>query len=870
MTNHPHDKHQHSAASEVLQESRNFLEWLFGPGWRDEVFVAHVVGGRGWQGCSWLGLENELGSLSPDEWGDLYYSVGAFPVGDVTPRRKERVTGVAGLVLDDVGTKGSGKILDKLDKHGAIGAKIETSEGNFHWVIKYADRLTSQRELALHVLLVNALAELGAADRLSDITRLMRLPAGRNTKPGRGDWPVRLTEMRGGAGESLSWLAMTVLAYMPDEGVDLSSEISTSPIDVDKWPDDLWNRVLAYLARETGTKAADLASGPGGLGPDYGYTAYLDAPDPWLKLQMEIASQLGWPAAEPGTTSGTVDCRCPFGDEHSTDDLIRYLGRGNWKCHHSSCGAAGRTNGDYKRELMRIWDEEIREDEDPGAGGLLARWTFEGAGAVGDEELDALGLSGVAAQVAASAGRVADLGVSGVSGVSGGLGGLLDRYVLVTSGPARAPGWWDTRTSRMLSGAQLEAAEDVLAVFEAGVAGKKAARHQMANAADVRVVDELGFEPGISGEYVCEETGARKLSTWVASRVSPVAEKPSVFLEHLDYMAGPSGTPQRDELENFLAWLIQKPREKCSRTVIMVGGQGVGKDLVVDCMAQVLGVHNVRHIRSDDLTSGYNDWQRARLVVVPEANAGQRYDVANALKAITGSGGGWVTINEKWMPKYSARDVAHFVMTTNDIGSVPIDKNSRRDLVVECPDQPHPDGAAYYSSVGPSLTGRGAGGDPKEIGRVLWWLKEKDISAYDPSEPAPMTSAKAHMSRSSHSDSVLAYIEALEDLGFSEDGLASVEDPFVLGSVLRRALVVRCNIRKESARALSKAMEDLGWVCLPDKIVGLDGKQSRVWVLKNTKNDFRNLANSDRQKMISKIAQVSAAIMGTPQQVSAL
>lgn len=887
-----HDNGKHNAerrSDQAIEACEEFLKWLFGDDWQDVSLTAAVTGGCGWFGGAWDETRAKIES-NPDQ--DLYYSIGCFPPGNVTPRHKTRVQSVAGLVLDDVGTKGAGDLLDELNSWDAVGAKIETSEGNFHWVMKYQQRLKSERELALHVLSVNALAELGVADRLSDVTRYMRLPAGVNSKPGRGGFRVRVTSFQPDFRCSQRVLVAEICERLGNAGlageIDHVGNQACMLNGVDGWPQDLFDRVADFLKQETSTSGAELAGNGTGQanvsGGSYGLFADLSDPDPWLTLQIKLAEKLGWPAPEDGSGFGTVDCRCPFANEHSSDELIRYLGNGHWKCHHSSCTGAGRTVGDYKSKLLELWDE-VKEPDDPSGRLVVTQRTFERAGA-------ASGLPSIVGGAIAendnhlelnkALADLSNLVVSGINkddepGQGNAPGGLLDRYVLVSQGQRGQPGWWDTRGQVLLSGSQLEAQKDVLEVYPAGKTGQKAARHQMANTEGIRVVSALGHEPGVSGEYVCPQTGLTKISMWSGPSVEPLAETPEMFLEHMDWLVGLQGTPQRDELENFMAWMVQNPKEKAARTVVMVGAQGVGKDLLVDMMGVCLGAQNVAHISAKDLIGDYNAWRQARLVCLPEVDAGARYSVVNALKSLSGSGGGWVTINDKFKPIYRARDVAHYWMTTNELSSLPIDLDGRRDLVVQCPDQAHPDGEAYYNRVFPSLTGQagvsGSGADPDEARRVLWYLREKiDLSGYNPSKPAPMTAAKKAMSRASHSDSVQELIEALEELGFSEEGLSGVVNPAeaLVGSrAVASALEVRARIKNPQgkARAFSRAMEALGWVQIGSQVRDTDGRVNRVWVLK-TNRMTPLLHPQHAQERQAAMAHSAAILVGKPQNLS--
>jgi hypothetical protein len=341
---------------------------------------------------------------------------------------------------------------------------------------------------------------------------------------------------------------------------------------------------------------------------------------------------------------------------------------------------------------------------------------------------------------------------------------------------------------------------------------------------------------------------------------------PTVFLEHLDYLVGPAGTYERDELERHMAWVVRNPTKKAARTVILLGGEGVGKDLVVDCFSEVLGRHNVDHVGADQLVGTFNGWQTKRLVVLSELDAGQRYSVANVLKRLTASGSGYATINEKYQRPYMARDVAQFWMTANEMDSLPISENSRRDLVIRCPDMPHKDGEAYYQRVAPALKY-----DAAEIGRVMWYLQSQvSLAGYDPDKPVGQSEIKTILSRASHSDGVLEFIEGLEALGISADGLEGVTDPtkaLIPSTVIRKGLEHRAGIKHAAgrSRALGKAMTAMGWVRTGKRVRDNHGDRVWFWAKKEALSDVP-MGNDDisTQARKNKFAEAEAAIMKIP------
>jgi hypothetical protein len=850
---------------------RKFLDWLT-DGKLDQVFLCSVNrGGTGWSGG---GVKDRVLGRAPD--ADHYYSLGIMPSGQVVPRREERAEGVWAAVLDDLGGKYPvGDLARELDNAGWVGAKIETSAGNFQWIMKYRDPVTGERGKTLHGFVQAGLAKLGLTDRLIDSVRLVRLPSGRNNKPGvgRDGFPVRLVEHDPDSNVCIMDLLWWVLDSLGENNLAelLSAEGLAWVGSVDGLPEEGWLSLKSELTRVLG----DVAAAGAGVGARE-YTGDVAHPDPWLRLIDEVSARKGWPMPEQ-VGDGLVDCRCPFGHEHSTDELIRYLGDGHFRCHHSSCQTAGRQVEDYRRELCRIWDDECRREDEPTGRLLVTQWMLENAESV-ENILATPGLMEAFDKITAET-DFGSLRVEALSGdvseaVSGEtlspeLQALCDRFVLVALGKRGDIGWYDRDVGVMLSSRQMEADPAVMRVFGAGRSGAKSARAQLGVLVSAGRMDHahgLGTDPTApEGALFKDDRGRTLINLWAGTSVVEVPERPDAFLEHMEFLFGPkgSGSAQRDEVENLLAWIIQNPGRKTARTLMMVGGQGVGKDLVVDCMGQLVGVGNYRVVRDAELASGFNEFQQARLVHVAEVDMGGRYGLVDALKRLTGSSaGGFVDVNPKYEEKRRVRDLAQYVLTTNNKASLPVDANSRRDLIVECPSSPHPQGAKYYDRIAPLLKGLGDAGQ-KELGRVLWYLRTQvDLTGYNPDAPAPDTQIKQAVSRASHSDSVQTLLDGLEALDIGEDGLKGDGKALITARALSGALIHSQGLHKREVapRALGKAMEVLGWEQCGKVITDHEGNRTRVWVHKSNKDDpdlhadgRDELASKRRKRRLKKI-----------------
>lgn len=225
------------------------------------------------------------------------------------------------LVVDDVGTKVS--VQGVAETLGMPTYSIETSSGNFQLGFVFTEPVTDR---AVAEGMVQALCR-AFTDDVAGVNRLVRLPVGRNTKPGK-DFLTRLV-----------FYNREVL-HTPESLIEKLGAVPVEAVDEDRKP---------FLPADQ---------------------------DPVLRA-FERMGMRYQNTREPGVYKIT----CPWVDEHTggRDDGTVYIAPAGYKCHHGHC--ANKTFADLRRELELSADDVddaiVRAALGVGTGGVQETPTTE-------------------------------------------------------------------------------------------------------------------------------------------------------------------------------------------------------------------------------------------------------------------------------------------------------------------------------------------------------------------------------------------------------------------------------------------------------------------------------------------------------------
>ena len=210
----------------------------------------------------------------------------------------------------------------------------------------------------------------------------------------------------------------------------------------------------------------------------------------------------------------------------------------------------------------------------------------------------------------------------------------------------------------------------------------------------------------------------------------------------------------REELLDWLAWLVQRPDQKLMFAPLLIGPHGTGKSWLADLMYVILGPWNVSTPRKKSIVRDFNGWL-ARVLLVSIHELKGSANLAEDLKEYITQD--MVEINLKGIEAFRIENFANFLCISNHDDAIPIEPGERRYLVIRCASVPRyalpkacgekpftPTSASndYYKRL---WDGKGTAENPgDEARRVYSWLLARDIKL-DGKGTAPETEARSDL-----------------------------------------------------------------------------------------------------------------------------
>jgi len=675
-------------------------------------FPGNWTGGRG---------AANLSRLSADA-ANLFFCIGEIGSGEV--RRSS--TGVERqhlLIVDDIGTKVDPAEWDVLFALGMpkpcfrIETSIEPSgDANAPWTSNqtWVWMLDTPIGRGSHdvadwdglALLRAHLAERKLTDNVMDEARYVRLPMGWNskekyagmTRSGTGPWP------------SCSLVGGEALATYEAGGIwgGVPLEVLGRGLLGDGW--------RAVPLPKGAITSASLMSGAGGA---LVRTATMDYPEPLILLAQELGMN---PVAS--TRAGVVEALCPNIDAHGDrpETGFAFLGSGLSQCSHASCQEL--RSADFQAMMVEKYDTNVAAVVGAGltfvgpqsGAGFLAAAAFADAasagiaGGAGDQDVEGMAESmrGRAAVRAASADE--------------GMAQLALRFVWCN--PLDV--FYDTVMRRVVTPKAFDTHKDVLPWIEAGGSGKKRAFNVLINRDDVQFADGMAYVPGETAAIVDlpGENGVigPHINTWVPSDVRRVAGVPTRWLELVEHVI--PCPLHRNFYLDWLAYVLQNPVGRTPLIPLIIGGQGIGKDMFFDAFRRVLGAHNCAGVDAARMANQFNEWMQTRVAYSSELQLPADGKLYNKIKEWTGMGVSRLEINAKYQRPYNIDSCLVFFAFSNGLDSVRgLEADDRRWVIYQSPAEKND--KSFYAAMANDLESAG------ELGRVMDFLLSRDLSKFD-------------------------------------------------------------------------------------------------------------------------------------------
>ncbi len=187
------------------------------------------------------------------------------------------------------------------------------------------------------------------------------------------------------------------------------------------------------------------------------------------------------------------------------------------------------------------------------------------------------------------------------------------------------------------------------------------------------------------------------LNLWIGPTISPKAGGwPLIKAFLLEVIC--DGNPKHyDYLICFIAHALQKPWEKPGVTLILVGGQGIGKGTLGRIVRAIWQSTYLHVYKTANVTGSFNaDMERTFIVFLDEALfAGDRAS-SDALKSLVTEE--IIHINEKHQPSRQIKSYHRFIIATNAEHVKHTDRDDRRDFVLKVADG-HKGDTGYWDKL---------------------------------------------------------------------------------------------------------------------------------------------------------------------------
>jgi hypothetical protein len=279
-------------------------------------------------------------------------------------------------------------------------------------------------------------------------------------------------------------------------------------------------------------------------------------------------------------------------------------------------------------------------------------------------------------------------------------------------------------------------------IADAGASGRKTASNMLVNSGLVTQVAGVTYLPAkdVLTSWTHDGRTALYYNRWHdAQEVLPDSVTDAdirTWLDHVEYLFPDSA--ERGVLFDWMAHCVQKRGVKIRWAPLIIGGQGVGKDLMILPLARYLA-HNYSEVGPDRLFQQFNGFLERELIVVQEMSRFDKIDAYEKLKAlVAGTAGGTVRVEKKFQEAYEIPNVTNFLFFSNHTDAVRIEADDRRFFVMQTDAQPKsPD---YYANLSEQFYMAQSGWR-----KVIRWLMQRDLSVFKTHQCPPPTDAKQQM-----------------------------------------------------------------------------------------------------------------------------
>ena len=193
------------------------------------------------------------------------------------------------------------------------------------------------------------------------------------------------------------------------------------------------------------------------------------------------------------------------------------------------------------------------------------------------------------------------------------------------------------------------------------------------------------------------------------------------FEEHIKLLCNNDITAS-NYLIKYIADLIQNPDILPGVAIVMCGGKGVGKDLLIDILIKLIGHDYTTRTQSfNSLFGNFNSGVKNKLLIqLNEVSGNDGYKQKEDLKVFLTQK--TVDINEKMLKPYTLNNYARLFMCTNNNNPVEITPDNRRYFVIEAGEKQQ---RCYYDNMYDNVLG-----NEEAMNTIFNYLYKYDLTGF--------------------------------------------------------------------------------------------------------------------------------------------
>src|SRR6516165_2103001 len=302
--------------------------------------------------------------------------------------------------------------------------------------------------------------------------------------------------------------------------------------------------------------------------------------------------------------------------------------------------------------------------------------------------------------------------------------------------------------------------------------------------------------------------GAHCLNLYQPPQIKPGdANAATPWLEHLRRLY----PEDAEDIINWLAHRVQHPGQKPNHALVLGGGQGIGKDMLLQSVKMAVGPWNFQEISPTNLMETWNPFVKAVVLRMNEAHdlgdseRANRYALYERVKIYASAPPDVLACNDKYIRRHYVPNVLGLVVTTNHkTDGVYLPSDDRRHFIAWSNCSKEEFSAEYFNDKWQWLLHEGGNE------HVAAYLATRDLSAFNACALPRQTAAFFDIVNASQSPEDAELADILDEIGNGQ-GRPNICSLLLLATSPRGA-TLEWLLDRRQRRSIPHRMERRGYI----------------------------------------------------------